>query len=416
MAFAILRIGKISSVGKAAAADAHNQRSYEVKNADPDKRHLNAEYVKASQRPTWELANERIEAVGIKPKADAVRVVEFLLAASPEFFEPDQDIRQSEYLQANLTFMQERYGPNLLSFTLHQDETTPHFQCMVVPITTEAKTVTLKNGQEHTRTGQRLTAAELFNPKTLRQLQTDYANAMIPFGLARGVEKSPTKHQEIKRVYGLNRQVHELDSIARQGEAIKNDVVDLSEQQQRLHEENQRLVEALTLQRQQMAQLVAQRDDQQKKAQLLTHELKTLSGQKMALEGTLIQLTQGKASLTAEVNQQRQQIAQLARQNDDQQKAAQQLNLSVTTLSGQKTALQSQVLKLSQDKDHLTADVKTLTADNARLLKENETQRQNLTFLQLQANAARQALGQEPKPVHQVEKPKLNNQHQSPTR
>lgn len=410
MAFAILRIGKISSAVKATAADAHNQRSYEVKNADPEKKHLNGEYINTGQRPTWELANERIEAVGIKPKADAVRVVEFLLAASPEFFTPGEDIRQSAYFQANLKFMQDRYGKNLLAFTLHQDETTPHFQCMVVPITTEAKTVTLKHGQQHTRTGHRLTAAELFTKATLRQLQTDYADAMAGFGLSRGAEKSPTKHQDIKRVYGLNRQVQELDQIARKGESIKGEVIELTDQKESLTQENQRLIQLIAEQSQQIAQLTAQRDDQQKKAQSLAEAVATLKTQQTALEDTMSKLSQDKASLSSEILQQRQQIGQLATQNSDQLKRAELLNATVTTLKSEKIGLETTVTRLSQDKDKLTSEVKTLTVDNDKLMKENEAQRQNLDYIQKKANALRKDLGQEQKPVQKPEKLNLNTQ------
>lgn len=410
MAFAILRIGKISSATKAQDADKHNERKYDVKNADPEKKHLNGEYVKLDERPTWELANERIEAMGIKPKADAVRVVEFLLAASPEFFTPGEDIRESAYFQANLKFMQERYGQNLLSFTLHQDETTPHFQCMVVPITNENKTVTLKNGQQHTRSGHRLTAAELFTKATLRQLQTDYADAMAGFGLSRGAEKSPTKHQDIKRVYGLNRQVQELDQIARQGSVIKQEVVELTDQKQDLTLENQRLVQLIAEQGQQIAQLTAQRDDQQKKAQLLTTTVATLKIQQTALESTMNKLNQDKNSLSSEILQQRQQITQLSTQNSDLLKKGKEIDSAVTALKSQKTALETTLTQLRQDKDKLTSDVKLLTIDNDKLLKENEAQRQNLDYIQKKANMLRKDLGQEQKPVQKPEKLNLNTQ------
>jgi len=48
----------------------------------------------------------------------------------------------------------------------------------------------------------RLSADTLFNPKTLSQLQTDYATAMAEHGLERGVEGSRRQHQDMKQVYG----------------------------------------------------------------------------------------------------------------------------------------------------------------------------------------------------------------------
>lgn len=367
MAFAICRVGKISSAAKAGKADAHNERTYEVKNADPERRHLNGEFIDQTGRSTWELANERIEQMGIKPKADAVRVVEFMLSASPDFFEPDQDIRVSAYFAANLKFMQERYGANLLKFTLHQDESTPHFQAMIVPITDVAKTVTLKNGEEHTRTGHRLTAAELFNPKTLRELQTDYAQAMAPFGLSRGMEKSPARHQDIKRVYGLNKAVQELDPLVRQGETIKTEVIELGQEADKLRKQNQQLLQM---------------------AEANQRALVILQGQKKELETKA-------ANLGRDLEQKRQELAQTQRTRDELVKNGQSLLEQVNTLRGAKNSLES--------------DVTTLTQDNAKLITLNNEQRQNLDYLQKVANRARIAAGQSEKPVQQPELPKLNN-------
>ncbi len=367
MAFAICRVGKISSAAKAGKADAHNERTYEVKNADPERRHLNGEFIDQTGRPTWELANERIEEMGIKPKADAVRVVEFMLSASPDFFEPGQDIRASAYFEANLKFMQERYGANLLKFTLHQDESTPHFQAMIVPITDVAKTVTLKNGEEHTRTGHRLTAAELFNPKTLRQLQTDYAQAMAPFGLSRGMEKSPARHQDIKRVYGLNRAVQELDPLIRQSETIKTEVVELSQEAEKLQQQNQQL--------RQIA------EDSQRALVLLQNQNKGLEEKATALG--------------QELTQKRLELAQTQRTRDDLLKNGQ--------------SLLKQVDALKEAKKGLEGDVVTLTEDNTKLSKLNDDQRQNLDYLQKLANRARVAAGQTEKVIEKPKLPELNN-------
>jgi septal ring factor EnvC (AmiA/AmiB activator) len=245
---------------------------------------------------------------------------------------------------------QDRYGENLLTFTLHQDETTPHFQALIVPITTTPKTVTLKNGEEHIRTGHRLTAAEMFSKETLRQLQSDYADAMAPFGLVRGVEKSPARHEDIKRTYGLNRKVQELDTIVRSGSEIVGNVnaqiSDLTEKKDALSEENQRLTQQLALQQQQIRQLQRTNDDLRKAGQIIEEEIKTLRNQK----------------------------------------------------TGLKTEVQS-----------IQSDVKTLSDDNARLVKENGMQRENLKYLQKQANESRKEQGKAIKEVVVPPKPDLKS-------
>ena len=193
MAKAICRVGKIGGQGSAGGKDAHNKREKETLNADGSRRHLNKEYVNVEGKPMWETLNERIEQAGVKRKVrgDAVRGMEFILTASPDHFKRDssgiaEDVRQSAWVAQNLKFMQERYGKNLVGFMLHQDEKTPHVHAIVVPITPDG----------------RLSAKEMFNPRTLRQLQNDYARSMQGFGLERGQENSRVRHRPSKHIYG----------------------------------------------------------------------------------------------------------------------------------------------------------------------------------------------------------------------
>jgi hypothetical protein len=62
----------------------------------------------------------------------------------------------------------------------------------------------------------RLSAKDVFNPKTLRTLQTEYAEAMKPFGMERGVEHSRAKHEVMRHVYGAQeRSRGELAELAK---------------------------------------------------------------------------------------------------------------------------------------------------------------------------------------------------------
>lgn len=190
---AICRVSKVKGAGSITGKSAHNYRLGEVPNADPQRAHLNKEYINAHMdlAPAIEARLQEVQIQRIRH--DAVKGMEFILTASPERFPRDetgqvnQDIRNSQWVAENLRFMQEKYGKNLVAFTLHQDEKTPHIHAVVVPITPDG----------------RLCAKELFNPKTLRQLQTDYAQAMKPFGLERGTEGSRARHVEMKQIYGL---------------------------------------------------------------------------------------------------------------------------------------------------------------------------------------------------------------------
>jgi hypothetical protein len=201
---AIIRVAKIKTAGAARGKTAHNYRLMETPNADPDRtKALNREYINTDQADYWRLAEQRIgEVVTRKVRDDQVRAMEVVLTASPEWFRRGdngqaEDMRESKWVADNLHFLKEKFGEkNVVSFTLHQDEKTPHVHAVVVPITE-------KN---------RLSADTLFNPKTLSQLQTDYAAAMAEHGLERGVEGSRRQHEDMKQVYG--HQAHTAAELA----------------------------------------------------------------------------------------------------------------------------------------------------------------------------------------------------------
>jgi hypothetical protein len=197
MAQAIIRVAKIKSAGAARGKTAHNYRLLETPNADPDRtKTLNEEYINTDRNDYWSLAEQRIkEVVTRKVRDDQVRAMEVILTASPEWFKRDttgqaEDVRGGKWVAENLHFLKQKFGEkNVVSFTLHQDEKTPHIHAVVIPITE-------KN---------RLSADTLFNPKTLAQLQTDYAQAMNHLGLERGVAGSRQQHQDMKQLYGYQK-------------------------------------------------------------------------------------------------------------------------------------------------------------------------------------------------------------------
>jgi hypothetical protein len=192
MPYAICRVAKIKTAQAGAAKTAHNYRLRETPNADTERKPMNREYINTAERNYWELTTERIAEAGAKVRPDSVRGVEVLLTASPEAFKRQADGSQadwhgSQWAEANIAFLKAQFGEkNVVSCTLHQDELTPHFHAVVVPLTEDG----------------RLSAKDRFNPKTLRQLQTDYADAMKPFGMERGIEHSRAKHEVMRHVYG----------------------------------------------------------------------------------------------------------------------------------------------------------------------------------------------------------------------
>jgi hypothetical protein len=205
MAYSIIRIAKLTSQVHACNATSHNYRQREVPNADAAAQHPNREYVNHAKTDYWTLAEARIaEVVTRKVRADQVRVVEVIMTGSPEAFIRDKDGRAADYSNSqwavdNLNFLKMKFGEkNVVSFTLHQDEKTPHIHAVLVPITPDG----------------RLSAKDTFTRQSLRELQTDYAQAMASHGMSRGIEHSQAEHQPMRRQYGQEakqaRQVAEL--------------------------------------------------------------------------------------------------------------------------------------------------------------------------------------------------------------
>jgi len=240
MPYAVLRVAKIKTQAHAIAATAHNYRQRPVPNAELDEARPNREYLNHEQKDYWSLAEARIQEVGVKRvRSDSVRAMEVILTGSPEGFVRDKEGRAADYskskwAQDNLHFLQKQFGKeNVVSFTLHQDEKTPHIHAVVVPIT-EKKA---------------LSADQLFNPQSLRQLQTEYAAAMSEYGMSRGVEHSQAQHQPMRRLYGqeaqVSKQVAEL-SQAPASEAFKLDDPPLLNRERWKHEQEARINAEIT--------------------------------------------------------------------------------------------------------------------------------------------------------------------------
>jgi hypothetical protein len=212
MAYSIIRIAKLTSQAHAHNATTHNYRQHEVSNADPAAQHPNKEYLNHEKTDYWTLAEARIaEVVTRKVRGDQVRAVEVIMTGSPEGFVRGQDGRAADYSNSkwagdNLRFLQEKYGKeNVVSFTLHQDEKTPHVHAVIVPITPDG----------------RLSAKDTFSRQGLRELQTEYAQAMAPHGFERGIEHSQAEHQPMRRQYTQETQnAHQVAELSKPAAAI----------------------------------------------------------------------------------------------------------------------------------------------------------------------------------------------------
>lgn len=182
--FAIFRLEKLHTDAQIKAASAHMLRERETPNADSARADQNRRIIGADLSPS-DAVQRRLE--GVKVRSNAVRALEVLTTMSPEWAKTATPGQIDQWAAASTDWLKEQFGAdNVVSLTLHMDETTPHLTGFVVP---------MKDGK--------LTAKQLVRgPAHLREMQSDYAKRMEPFGLTRGVAGSKAKHEKVKRFYG----------------------------------------------------------------------------------------------------------------------------------------------------------------------------------------------------------------------
>ncbi len=200
MAYGICRIQKLKAgaVGRSAQ---HTSRKRETPNADPEKQHIRI--IGQPDSPhTPDLETLVRQHIGDQTiRKNAVLAVEFLLTASPEYFRPDDPSRAGYYEQQRLEsfqqkaceWLQTRYGDRIVRAELHLDESTPHIHAYMVPLDEKGK----------------LNCRALLGGSRYRlsELQDDFALAMKPLGLERGIKGSRASHTEVRKYYAaINQQ------------------------------------------------------------------------------------------------------------------------------------------------------------------------------------------------------------------
>lgn len=179
----------MANVGSRAA---HNMRQNPTAapHANPAKRGQNRVLIGPSDAAGVVAAVEQKLASVPKFRKDAVRAVELLMTASPEFFDPAKPDKEkwNAWLKDSLAWLRQTWGAeNVVSAVLHRDEETPHIQAFVVPI----------------HDGKLRAAHWLDGPAKLSQLQDSFALAMGSQGLRRGEKHSQANHTSLREFYQL---------------------------------------------------------------------------------------------------------------------------------------------------------------------------------------------------------------------
>lgn len=182
MYYAILRTAKLKTMGNIGGSLAHNYRTIETPNADPNRTPKNHHTVATPEAVKQAIQNQLPK----KRRADAVLCIEYLITASPEWDGWGND-KEAEFFKRSSQWLSDKHGAeNIAGLSIHRDISTPQLVAYVVPIDQKG----------------RLNCKEFLGGRAkLSQMQTDFANTVTDLGLARGKEGSKAKHTSIKAYY-----------------------------------------------------------------------------------------------------------------------------------------------------------------------------------------------------------------------
>ena len=141
----------------------------------------------------------RYEALGAKERKNSVLAQEFIISASPEFFDGLSDEKVAIWAEHQLKFMKNEFGDNLQVAVLHLDEKTPHLHFL---LSCEEKSLKRYKNQkgEFFREEYSLNAKR-WGPDFLRDLHTRHAEHNEKLGLKRGNPSSGAVHKPLKDYY-----------------------------------------------------------------------------------------------------------------------------------------------------------------------------------------------------------------------
>lgn len=200
--FAVLHVSKLKT--GSGAIGAHIDRKHTPPNASPKLAKENKEYCFFPYGESLNKSIERRIQQGYtskrKIRKDAVKAVGLILTGSHNrMHELVSNGKLGEWIRENKKWVDEKFGKeNILRFTLHMDERTPHIHCVFTPITPDGRL-----HYKHFIDGK----------QQMKELHTDYAKKMRGFGLLRGEEltEKKRKFKTVKKWYKQKNKV--LDEV-----------------------------------------------------------------------------------------------------------------------------------------------------------------------------------------------------------
>lgn len=212
--FNILRTRKIKTLGRIYAVAAHNLRLKSQANVDESKSKNNQvifdslNFDRQERGGLYKSLMTYYDGLQIKRKQDNVLMYEYVVTASPEFFQGKTPGKVKEWADHQSKFFQEQFGNNYKVAFLHLDEKTPHLHIIC---STEIKSVKkYKNRYGSCEKETWSLNSKHIDPEFLVALHDKHAAWNKKFNLSRGVRGLQATHTELKEFY---KEVHRLQSL-----------------------------------------------------------------------------------------------------------------------------------------------------------------------------------------------------------
>ena len=188
MPYAIMRSKKLNNFGSIASSLQHAYRERQTVNANSDAEIDNINLVNSSCDEAMGMLRDRLDSLDKSPRSNSVKCVEYVFTASPEWWDSASRNEQEEFIECSSKWLEDKYGEsNIIASVVHHDETTPHISAFVVPITPDG----------------RLSARDFLGGRVkMKEQQDSFYDNVKHLGLNRGIEKSNSKHKDIKTYYG----------------------------------------------------------------------------------------------------------------------------------------------------------------------------------------------------------------------
>ncbi len=184
-------------------------KTYVPVNADANRTQLNRELItfpdgvkNRTDAIQYRIDKAELHRKVAKNQTKAIRII--LTGTHEQMMKLVEDGKLDNWIDSNLEWLRETFGSeNLVSCVLHMDEKSPHLHATIVPIVTTERLRKKREGEKkyETKSGPRLSADDMMRRTKLHEYQNNYAAAMKPFGLQRGIVGSTAKHQANSEYY-----------------------------------------------------------------------------------------------------------------------------------------------------------------------------------------------------------------------